>query len=57
VEIFSRSGPSRSDRILAITDEGGFALPVAQPGQIVNIHMSRACEINDLIRKPLIQDT
>jgi len=50
INIFSRSGPSRQDRIIDILDEGGRSIPFAQPGSRVVVLFDSTCLPNDLIR-------
>ena len=52
IDIFTRFGPSYTDRINTIVDEDGNPKSVAQPGQRVYAMLDRDCRANDLIRKP-----
>jgi putative protease len=53
VEIFSASEPAWEDQIISILDNEGSTRPVAQAGEVVDIHLRRTCQVNDLIRKPI----
>ena len=51
VDIFTRSGPARLDKIKEIVDENGQSINYAQPGSKVTIRLNSACLTNDLIRR------
>ncbi|MFC1516629.1 U32 family peptidase [Thermodesulfobacteriota bacterium] len=51
IEIMSRKGPVRQDKINDIFDENGHALPFAQPGNTVTLTLNSDCLPNDLIRR------
>lgn len=51
IQIISRKGPVKNDKIHAILDEKGHPLPFAQPGSMVFVTMDNACSPNDLIRR------
>ncbi len=51
VEIISRKGPARRDKINDILDESGQSLSFAQPGSRVNFLLNNGYSPNDLIRR------
>jgi len=51
IEILSRTGPARQDKIYDIFDENSRPLLHAQPGSSVTINITTKCFPNDLIRK------
>ena len=51
IQILSRKGPVKNDRIHAIFDDRGQSLDFAQPGSKVFVAMDNACCPNDLIRR------
>jgi putative protease len=51
VEVLTRSGPAKADRILSLSDERGAPLECAQPNTTVAIVLKGAYEKNDLIRR------
>ena len=55
VEVLTRRGPARKDRILDLLGEDGEELAFAQPNARVTAVLEGGCEKNDLIRRPLIK--
>jgi putative protease len=51
VEVLTRSGPSKNDRIRTITDDSGNRLACAQPGSTVMVALESRYRANDLIRR------
>jgi putative protease len=52
VEVLTRKGPAREDRILGLFDGAGAPLEFARPNTSVNIVLEGVYEENDLIRRP-----
>lgn len=52
VEILPAKGPARKDRITALQNESGEALPFIQPNQLARVTLSQDYTPNDLIRRP-----
>jgi hypothetical protein len=52
VEVLTRKGPAREDRILSLFDDAGTPLEFAQPNTSVTIVLQGNCEKNDLVRRP-----
>jgi putative protease len=51
VEIVHRKGPPCPDTVLKIIDQDGMAIPLAQPGRRVTLHLSNDCSHLDLLRR------
>lgn len=51
IEILTKQGPSRADRVDDIIDTDEASIPFAQPGSEVTITLSSNCSSNDLLRK------
>ena len=51
IEVLSRKGPVRQDKIVDILDPHGQSIPFAQPGSKVTILLDHDCLPNDIIRR------
>jgi putative protease len=51
IEVLSRKGPVRQDKIIDILDSHGQSIPFAQPGSKVTILLDHDCLPNDIIRR------
>jgi putative protease len=51
IQILTRKGPIKNDRIHAILDDHGQPLAFAQPGSMVFVEIDNSCHPNDLIRR------
>jgi len=51
IEVLSRKGPSRQDKIIDILDPNGQSIPFAQPNSKVTILLDHDCQTNDIIRR------
>jgi hypothetical protein len=56
VEVLSRRGPARKDRILGLFAEDGEKIAFAQPNTCVTVILESGCETNDLIRRVAPQE-
>jgi putative protease len=52
VEVMTRKGSARKDRILDLFSEDGEKIEFAQPNTCVTVVLENGCETNDLIRRP-----
>ncbi|MBW2662295.1 MAG: U32 family peptidase C-terminal domain-containing protein, partial [Deltaproteobacteria bacterium] len=51
IEVLSKKGPARQDKINDIIDINGQSLSFAPQGSEITISLSTECSTNDLIRK------
>lgn len=51
IEILTKKGPVKDDKINAIIDDNGISIPYAQPGSQVTLILNHTCTKNELIRK------
>ncbi len=51
VEILTRKGPARPDRIMALLGEDSHPAEFVQPNTLADVVLRNGCEINDLIRR------
>jgi putative protease len=51
VQVLTRRGPAREDRIMDLSNEDGLSVEYAQPNSRVTVVLQGTCETHDLIRR------
>ncbi|HBN27277.1 MAG TPA: peptidase U32 [Desulfobacteraceae bacterium] len=53
IEVLTKKGPGRDDKIYGIKDDNGLSIPFAQPGSRVTLELAQTCFKNELMRKSI----